>query len=76
MRIRFEKLPMGTLMRDKEIGMEYSLYREDNGVVLGYVKNLETAREISQSSGCVVPPGEYSQEDLVNTIENLSKSGL
>ena len=72
---------MGTLMRDKEIGMEYSLYREDDGVVLGYVKNFETAREISQSSGCqmsdgLVPPGKYSKEDLVNTIENLSKSGL
>jgi hypothetical protein len=51
LRIRYDELALGNLMRDEQIGMFYRLYEEGTGVVLGYVRREETAREISQSSG-------------------------
>lgn len=57
MRIWFEKLPVGHFMRDKEIGMEFVLISEETGAIKGYVNDETIAREISQSSGCVLPSG-------------------
>lgn len=48
-------------MRDIEIGMEFMLYREDDGVVLGYVRTPAAAREISLSSG--VTEAELDKEE-------------
>jgi hypothetical protein len=51
LRIRYQELPVGSLMRDMEIGMTHQLFSDETGAVIGYVRREEVAREISQSSG-------------------------